>query len=64
MTVTDYCLLLTVILLMLICWSLIRQLVRSEKSAQSWRDMYFNTRNEAQELFEENIELRASSKQK
>lgn len=64
MTTVDYWLLITVILLMLMCWNLISQLVRSEKQSENWRQQYFKTRNEAQELFEQNIELRAQLKQK
>ncbi len=64
MTNVDYILLVMIVLLMLMCWSFIRQLVSAEKQAENWRQQYFKTRNEAQELFEQNIELRTQLKQK
>lgn len=57
----EYALALTIVILMLICASLIVQLARAEKKSEEWRQMYFKTRNEAQELFDQNLELKARS---
>lgn len=53
----EYTLLLTIAILMLVCGSLIVQLVRAEKKSKEWRRLYFETRSEAQDLFDENLEL-------